>query len=150
MTEESNRADFSPLQMYTLIRAQIEHEDNLINQRLAWLLASQSFLFTAFAILLNAPEHVKIPAFDAKIAVISQMVPLVGLLSDILIYVSIFAGIIAMRKLRAHWLALYPAHPDDRLPLIQGPAISRDMGHAAPLLLPLIFLLIWGYIFLST
>ena len=43
----------SGLEYYRLIRERIEHEDNLVVQRLLWLVASQSFLFTACAIVLN-------------------------------------------------------------------------------------------------
>jgi hypothetical protein len=38
---------------YRLIRARIEHEDALTVNRLSWLVASQSFLFTAYALTLN-------------------------------------------------------------------------------------------------
>ena len=44
----------SALDSYQLFRSRIEHEDNLIIQRLSWLLASQAFLFTAYAITTNA------------------------------------------------------------------------------------------------
>ncbi len=47
------------------LRRRIEHEDNLVNQRLSWLVASQAFMLTAFAILLNAPLNSLIPAYYA-------------------------------------------------------------------------------------
>jgi hypothetical protein len=37
---------FGPSDWYRTIRDQIQHEDNLIVQRLAWLMAAQSFFFT--------------------------------------------------------------------------------------------------------
>jgi hypothetical protein len=37
------------------IRRRIEHEDNLLNQRVSWIVSSQAFLLTGYAILLNAP-----------------------------------------------------------------------------------------------
>ena len=37
---------FGPFDWYRTIRDQIQHEDNLIVQRLAWLMAAQSFFFT--------------------------------------------------------------------------------------------------------
>ena len=43
----------SPLDWYRAIRDQIQHEDNLIVQRLAWLMAAQSFFFTGYAIIAN-------------------------------------------------------------------------------------------------
>ena len=40
-----------PFDWYRTIRDQIQHEDNLIVQRLAWLMAAQSFFFTGYAIV---------------------------------------------------------------------------------------------------
>src|SRR5271154_2902736 len=40
--------EVSPLDWYRLFRSRIEHEDNLIIQRLSWLVASQAFLFSAY------------------------------------------------------------------------------------------------------
>ena len=37
----------SRIEYYQIIRSQIEHEDNLINQRLSWFVAAQAFLFSA-------------------------------------------------------------------------------------------------------
>ena len=42
---------FNSEDFYKLIRGQIEHEDNLIGTRLNWFMASQSFLFSAYAIV---------------------------------------------------------------------------------------------------
>ena len=48
-----------PLQYYAIIRSQIEHEDNLVGQRLSWFVAAESFLFTAYAITVSniRPEN---------------------------------------------------------------------------------------------
>ena len=45
---------FGPADWYRTIRDQIQHEDNLIVQRLSWLMAAQSFFFTGYAIIANA------------------------------------------------------------------------------------------------
>jgi len=45
---------FGLVDWYRTIRDQIQHEDNLIVQRLSWLMAAQSFLFTGYAIIANA------------------------------------------------------------------------------------------------
>ena len=39
------------------IRKRIEHEDDLLNQRVSWIVSSQAFLLTGYAILLNAPTN---------------------------------------------------------------------------------------------
>ena len=63
--EEANTflESISGIQYYKIIRSQIEHEDNLINQRLSWFVAAQAFLFSAYAILLNAPSQVRLEGF---------------------------------------------------------------------------------------
>ena len=38
---------------YQLTRSHIEHEDELLHQRLTWLFAIQAFLFTAYGFSLN-------------------------------------------------------------------------------------------------
>jgi len=40
------------------IRYRLDHEDNLVNQRLSWILTSQAFLLTGYAILL---KHLRYP-----------------------------------------------------------------------------------------
>jgi hypothetical protein len=39
------------LQHYEILRSYVEHEDDLINSRLTWMLTINGFLFTAFALL---------------------------------------------------------------------------------------------------
>src|SRR5881628_2698690 len=89
----------SGLDYYQLIRQRIEHEDNLIVQRLSWLVASQSFLFTAYAIVLNGLTGSPPPAAGALMHQqmrLSRLIPLAGILTCALIYV----GIVEIR--RAH------------------------------------------------
>jgi len=50
---------FSPVDWYRTIRDQ--HEDNLTVQRLSWLMAAQSFLFTGYAIIANASPQARNP-----------------------------------------------------------------------------------------
>src|SRR5204863_2997643 len=40
------------VEFYHLVRRRIEHEDSLTVNRLSWLVGSQSFLFTAYALTL--------------------------------------------------------------------------------------------------
>jgi hypothetical protein len=41
------------------IRHRIEHEDNLLNQRVSWVVSSQAFLLTGYAILSNGPQALR-------------------------------------------------------------------------------------------
>lgn len=69
-----------PADYYGAVRGQIEHEDTLISQRLNWFLMSQSFLFTAYAIVVSnsaprAPAELRLDGrertFDVRPLVVS-------------------------------------------------------------------------------
>src|SRR5688572_22213492 len=67
-----------------VLRSSLEHYNGLIAHRLSWFMASQSFLFTAYAIALNGP-----PA-AAKLLTI---MPVVGIVTAVAIYVGILAAL---------------------------------------------------------
>jgi hypothetical protein len=98
MNTSGNDSASDPAEYYQLIRHRLEHEDNLIVQRLSWMVASQSFLFTAYAITMNglaaAPAHTA----DRQ-QLLLRLVPVVGILSATLIYCGILAALFAMRVL---------------------------------------------------
>jgi hypothetical protein len=63
-----------------MLRDQLQHEDNLITQRLSWLMGSQAFLFTAYAIVLNGPERPKTALMGSLQNVLLGTLPVVGFL----------------------------------------------------------------------
>ena len=143
-------SSLSPLEYYNLIRSRIEHEDNLVVQRLSWLVASQSFLFTAYAIVTNGlatqPDLLALPPSDARflaqLQLLNQLIPVVGTLTSVLIYVSILAAVASMRRLRDSYHSRFP--DDERgVPPIMTAAPIRLFGHSAAVLLPLVFITIW-------
>ncbi len=136
----------SPLEYYSVVRARIEHEDNLVVQRLSWLVASQSFLFTAYAIvtsgLASQPPQPGCLRFSAQLQLLYQLIPVVGTLTCGLIYASLLAAIAAMRQLRNSYHSRFP--DDERgLPPIMTRAPIRSFGNSAAILLPLVFITIW-------
>lgn len=127
------------IDFYRLIRGQIEHEDNLITQRLSWFLASQAFLFSAFAIVLNAPLQSR---FGDRIQLVFfRFIPVIAIAVGLLIWLAVWAGILAMRRLRG---MLYERPDLTDFPLIQGRLHTRWMGLAAPVFLPPLFAAVWG------
>jgi len=138
----------SGLEYYNLIRQRIEHEDNLIVQRLSWLVASQSFLFTAYAIVLNGLTVTPQPATATVIyqeARLSRLIPLVAMMTCALIYVGIVAAVKAIARLRRSYRSRFPSDETD-LPGIQVGRLTRVLGLTAPLLLPLVFIGVWLYL----
>ena len=130
-------------EMFAIARAQIQHEDNLITQRLSWLMASQSFLFTAYAITLNAPAAPRSALFASQQQVLAAVIPLVASAVCALILVTILAGVGAMAAARVR-LCSYSDHAtSDRYPPVQGSALTRRLGLCGPVLLPVLFIAVW-------
>ena len=139
------RTQVSALDYYRLYRERIEHEDNLIVQRLSWLVGSQSFLFTAYAIVTNGlatqPQVIS-PHFMEQLGLLFGLIPVVGALTSVLIYISILAAVASMRKLRRSYHSRFGKEDHD-LPPIMTRAPIRLFGHSASVLLPLVFIVVW-------
>jgi hypothetical protein len=133
----------APEHYYAIVRGQIEHEDNLIGQRLSWYVAAQSFLFTAYAIVVSnsGPNHT--PLIIERMRLLLWLIPMTSILTCLLIYLTIVAGALAIRDLRR----LYRKHADYEatvgLPPVQGYRRTQMLGQAAPLFVPLVFLVVW-------
>lgn len=110
---------------YGLIRGQIEHHDNLVNQRVIWQIITQAFFFGAYASLLNAPKEAKTPLFEAEQFLLLWLMPIAGLLAGTLTYASIISSL----KSIEHLHKLYDDYARSRtedvstklFPHIQGP-----------------------------
>ena len=125
------------------IRRQLEHEDGLTINRLSWLVASQSFLFTAYAIVLNGLPLARNPFVAARQGELLRIVPELGLATSGLIYLGVLAGVRVTLSLRR---ALGERRPriDAARPPLPGNAATHALGLAAPLLLPPIFFGAWA------
>ena len=124
---------------FSLIQARLSHEDDLINQRVSWLVNSQSFLLTAYAITLNG-----LAADASKPRAIVQrkllnLLPMVGVACVLLVCAALIGGLCVLAELR-HFAAM--KYPKDRLFLISKPT-PQFLGVSAPVLIPLVFLAIW-------
>jgi hypothetical protein len=134
------------LEVYDQLRRRVEHEDVLITQRLSWLVAAQSFLFSAYAITLNGfLPGVSDPYLAEKVSV-HRLIPIVAIWTSGLIYIGIVAGVVAMTRARKFGTRHLQAAELGRLPPIQSSAPIRVFGLAAPLLLPLVFVSSWVYL----
>ena len=139
----------SGLETYRLFRGRIEHEDNLIIQRLSWLVASQSFLFTAYAITTNGLTNLDpklLGHFAEQAGLLFRLIPTVAICVALLIYISILAALRAIRQIRR----IYQSKPlPSDLPPIQTAATTRLLGLSAPLLLPVLFVSVWLVLLLN-
>lgn len=122
------------------LRQRIEHEDNLINQRLSAMVGSQSFLLTAFAISLNAPKEFFSPHYEPVHRVLTRMLPIAGIASVIILMLTLVGAVLALRGLHQSADSLV-THGD---PPIHSGRLARLLGQSAVVGVPLVFLMLWG------
>jgi hypothetical protein len=122
-----------------LLRSRIEHEDNLINQRVSWLVSSQSFLLTGFAIAANGPVQDPGLPSGALRARLMSLLPWVGIASAVLVIIAMIGGFMALAELRRLGKGAFPT---ERTPLIVRTRV-QFLGVSAPAVLPVVFLLTW-------
>jgi hypothetical protein len=142
----------TPVDWHRLFRSQLEHEDGQIAQRIAWLVTSQAFMFTAYAITTNGLRTPPPPRSDAGIfsgqeILLFRLLPLVAIFTALLIYTSILAAFRAMRELRRAYQA--KATMPEGL-LFQTSILTRLLGLAAPTLLPLLFVVVWSVLLIRS
>jgi hypothetical protein len=134
-------SDIKPLpeaQVPRLVRDRLDRETDLIIQRTAWVVGSQAFLFSAYAVSLNGPRHGATTHVEAKARLLCALIPWVSIVSLVLLLVSIGAGVGTWYRLSGHARSAdREAHDFE-----DGP-FARVAGLAAPLLIPLAFLSTW-------
>jgi hypothetical protein len=130
------------------LRKQIEHEDGLIVSRLSWLVASQSFLFTGYAIVMNGPVQTRNLAFIARQDQLLRILPVLAMLVCLLIYLGVIAGVRVMAMLHRE-VRDYHAGPRGLRPPIQGTRLTLTLGMAAPLCIPPLFAVAWLIVLLG-
>lgn len=144
-SENQSDTETQPLfTRYRLIRDEIVHEDGLIGQRLGWFLASQAFLLSALATA-NGAER-RMPAWSTNY--FFPLVPLVAIVSCLLIFADLLAGVATLQRWRRLMKTL------EYSDIHSLPRVARDtwiirLGWDAPVSLPVIFLLAWLYVLLQ-
>jgi hypothetical protein len=124
---------------FEMISSRIEHEDNLLNQRVSWIVSSQAFLLTGYAILLNAPLQPRSELFQHDHAMLVKLIPFTSIFITLLLWFGILAGIWAIRDLRAR----AKAHPAFEARQTLARPLTRAIGLATPALVPVVFLITW-------
>jgi hypothetical protein len=139
-------SDFSQDQfnrLYDALRDQVKHEDDLIGQRINWFVASQSFLFSAYAIVLSNIGNGKTQAVADQQHLLVLMIPVLANVLCILAWITVFAGEMAITHLRKSFEPLCETAADAGLPPVQGVRRTQVLGMLPPLLLPMVFFGVW-------
>ena len=117
--------------------------------RLSWLVASQSFLFTAYAITLNGLAGPGGAAIIERQAMLCRLIPAIGVATTGLIYTGLVAAWRATAWLRREFHARVPDPARRGLPPIHAPSAVIALGQVAPRVLPLVFLVVWLYLLVA-
>ena len=139
MDTQAEEADHA---LADIIHRQLEHEDGLMVNRLSWLVASQSFLFTAYAIVLNSVPQAQSTATTPRQELLRNLLPVLGLTTSGLIYLGVLAGMCVCTALR-RLLREHRGRGAAIGGVILGTATTYSLGLAAPLLLPPLFFVAW-------
>ena len=100
---------------------------------------SQSFLLSGYAILLNGPIDLRSAMHVRHYALLMRLIPLIGMVTVLLVWLGILGALLAMRDLRS-CAATYHS-PDSSK--IQGRPVTRWLGMSAPVLIPAVFFATW-------
>jgi hypothetical protein len=136
-----NDGDLSLAELYSVIRGQIDHEDDLVSQRVLWVLLTQ-------ALLLNAPKEARNSLFEAEQTLLLWLLPTAALLTGLLAYLGIALSLKSIAYLRH----LYEDHVQAKAlgdhstkfyPDIQGPPYLRRLAFLTPAWMPMILIIAW-------
>ena len=120
----------------------------LIVNRLSWLVASQSFLFTGYAIVMNGPVTPRSAHFGVRADLLLKLIPIMAIGICFLIYLGICGAIRVMSMLHRDMRNTH-AGPLGLRPPIQGTPMTLALGMAAPLLVPPLFAVVWLAVLLA-
>lgn len=145
---EPRNGELTLAELYTLIRSQIEHENELLSQRVIWQILTQAFFFGAYASLLNAPKEAKNSLFESEQTLLLWLMPVAALLAGLVAYISIVSSlktIVHLRELyEEHARLKSPGDPSSKLyPDIQGPVRLGNLAIFSPGMMPIVFTVAW-------
>lgn len=136
-------------EIYKITRAQIEFYDNSVSQRVIWLSIGQSFFFGVYATLVT----IKAPSPDllAKQHILTVILPIAALLNALFTLFDVIAGLSYMRKLKRRYEDRTRKIASEKVyPFIWGKPTDRIFQHISPTLIPIIFVLSWVIILITT
>jgi hypothetical protein len=138
MAEEGSFSD-----LFKVVRGQIEHINNAINQRVVWLVIAQSFFFSGYSILTTGNPEAQL--LKDKQEILLLIFPIASLLTVILSYIDIIGNIVHIKQLRETYEQREPKN-EKEFPPVGGIKTLRNLELVSPLVLPAVFIIIWSYL----
>jgi hypothetical protein len=131
-------------EIYSMIRAQIEHENQLLDNRVNWLLLSQGFLFVSFTTILTLVADKKLPVY------LLNAVAIIGITLNVFGFIGLTASMLYIGDLvkfwnRSHHLKVNNAKgvQDEFPPIVGLPKFFIINGGLGSTLTPIVFGTAW-------
>jgi len=133
-----------------MIAEEIRHEDNLIGQRMTWMVISQSFFFGTFATL--AGEATVVKSESGAVRLLLLVIPLVGVFLPLLVLVAMGAAHYAIAQWRAERDRLFELPEARQLhwPRLKNSKMVSRLGQLLPVAASVGFMLAWLLIMITT
>jgi hypothetical protein len=113
---------------------ELDKEDKLLNDRVTWLLVSQSILFAAVQLGGQGPG-----------GNIVEIIARVGCALSVIIWLSVLAAVLSFLRYHSQLKKCCPPanDPDKAYPQVHRSRLNIILGFIAPFVLPIIFFLAW-------
>jgi hypothetical protein len=128
-----------------LVREQLDRENEHLTSRTTWILASQAFLITAYAMCVTGSANIATNPRARTLELLVQILPWTAIAALLSLYVTIAGALFMMSRL----------HRSARRAELSGPWALYDenaprvAGLVGPLLSPAVFLVTWIVILLG-
>ena len=139
----------SSAELYRIIRERIDYEENLLNQRVIWLIFSQSFLVSAYAIMLNSPPEPTTPMYGELQSCLIWLLPSLSLILSIIVYLSVISALYQIAQLRESFETYPKDDTIERFPAMNDTSFIRRLGGLPPILVPLLFIGAWAFLLIK-
>jgi hypothetical protein len=126
-------------QLPEIIVGRIDRENDLLGHRTTWVVASQAFLFSAYAVSLAGTHGGARTIYAHRLTTLVVLLPWTAIVTLVLLYVTIVGSVRAILRLRVLCETPEPMERE----LVHGDTVSRRAGLTAPVLIPAVFLTTW-------
>lgn len=134
---------------YQLIQQQLNNEDSSMNERINWLIVSQSFLFSVLATLLGSTPDPEVGHLAKLHDILLWLIPGISLLASGIIYVGILTSLVYMGDLRQSYLTYPQDGTVEHFPPIQATTVARRLAHLPAIGVPLLFIVTWAILLIQ-
>ena len=127
--------------IYKVTRGQIEHVNNILSQRVIWMVIAQSFFFSAFGVLVTGnPNN---PMLQDLQHILLRVLPIASMFTVIFTYIDIISQLLYLRALRNYSKTNLTIDTPLVYPPVMGFKQYKVFENASPFLLPPLFITTW-------